>query len=798
VQLLVCWLIVPLIAVALSAGLGLLVEAAGGRPLPAVLLLPVGLAGLFALTQVTTTWGWLAPATLPIVVVAAVAGLVLGRRHLRALRPDPWPIAAAVGVFVVFGAPVVFSGDATFAGYTVLGDTSIHLIGADALLEHGRDFAAVPSSSYGAALQGYYAGSGYPSGGPVVVGTLSRLGGQDPAWTFQPVLALLAAMLTLSLYALAGSVVASRRWRAAVAFVAAQPSLVLSYALQGSIKEVGTAWAVTTVAALVPVWVADREGGPRSVVALAVAVSAAVAIVGPAAGVWLAPLAVAAVVAAAYVRGRRGWPSLAGAAAVCAVVVVALCWQALSSLGTYVDVAGGVVTSQAESGNLLAPLRAAQMFGVWLAGDYRQLPVATLDDTYALVGVVALAAVFGLLMLVRRRALGVGLYVAVSLLAWSYVTRNGSPWADGKALMIVSPAVLLVAMLGAYALAARGRRVEGVLVAAVIAGGVLWSNGLAYHDVSLAPHDRLAELESIGDRLAGTGPTLYPEFEEFGKHFLRDSVPEGPSEVWRSRPVLASSSPAGGPRFAVSTDLDQLAHEYVGQFHSIVLRRGYGTSRPPSDFRRVSSGRWYELWQRVPGAKVLAHVPLGVPLAPAAVPSCGEVRGLAAQARAQDARLVAAPRAAAPTMAPGKADHSPSWVVHPDGVSLSPIGPGEVNGRITVPAAGAWEVWLTGSFGRGVTVSVDGRRVGGVHYRLNGRDDAELAGTVRLAAGRHEVRLARGGGSLHPGNGSDPRFGPVALAPAGGPPPLRTVAPADAASLCGTSLDWIEIVGGAA
>jgi hypothetical protein len=37
--------------------------------------------------------------------------------------------------------------------------------------------------------------------------------------------------------------------------------------------------------------------------------------------------------------------------------------------------------------------------------------------------------------------------------------------------------------------------VEAVVVAAAIAGGVLWSNALAYHEANLAPRDRLAELE---------------------------------------------------------------------------------------------------------------------------------------------------------------------------------------------------------------------------------------------------------------------------------------------------------------
>ena len=145
------WLLMPVVALAVSLGIGLLVERASGARLPGVLLAPLGMAGLVAVGQVTTTWDWSAELTVPLCAVLAVAGWVVGWRRLR--RPDPWALASAAGVFAVFAAPIVLSGSATFAGYTILGDTSIHFIGADALLEHGRDVAGLPPSSYAAARE---------------------------------------------------------------------------------------------------------------------------------------------------------------------------------------------------------------------------------------------------------------------------------------------------------------------------------------------------------------------------------------------------------------------------------------------------------------------------------------------------------------------------------------------------------------------------------------------------------------------------------------------------------------------
>ena len=125
------------------------------------------------------------------------------------------------------------------------------------------------------------------------------------AWVYQPFLALLAVMLALSLAGLARPYIADARVRAAVAFVAAQPAIVYSFALQGSIKELATLWLIPLLAALVPVLTERQrpDGGPvpvrdlvRASAPLMLAAGAALAVIGPPAGIWLAPV----------LRGGRG------------------------------------------------------------------------------------------------------------------------------------------------------------------------------------------------------------------------------------------------------------------------------------------------------------------------------------------------------------------------------------------------------------------------------------------------------------------------------------------------------------
>ena len=135
----------------------------------------------------------------------------------RSLRPDPGPALVAFGVFAVFAAPVVLSGEATFAGYIKLDDTATWFAITDRLMEHGRDLSSLPPSSYEATLAFNLAGW-YPVGAFVPFGIGARLTGQELAWVFQPYLALLASFIALALWQLterirAHRACAPRRWR---------------------------------------------------------------------------------------------------------------------------------------------------------------------------------------------------------------------------------------------------------------------------------------------------------------------------------------------------------------------------------------------------------------------------------------------------------------------------------------------------------------------------------------------------------------------------------------------------------
>ena len=382
--------------------------------------MPSGFAGLVMVATLSTSCSASAPATTVVVLAVGCAGLAAGASRLRSVRPEPALLLLACGVFAIFAAPIVLAGDATFAGYGVLGDTAIQLVGIDRLLDAGHTVNGLAPLSYQAALDAYFA-AGYPFGAQVAVGARAPLVGEDVAWLYQPGLAFIAACLGLSLYPLARSLLPSRRLSAAVAFVAAQPALVYAFALQGSIKELAAVALVALLAALTVAFAAAIRTAPGSLqvgLPLAVALAAVLAVLGPAAAVWAGPLLLAALV---VLMSERRSSRRASQIAVFGAVTLVLSAPTVAQLRSYFDVAAGVVTTDTELGNLIGRLDPLQTIGIWINGDYRLLPSGRwLTITHLLLALAVLGIFAGIACAIRRRA-----GCCCSTPPWR---RSGSSW----------------------------------------------------------------------------------------------------------------------------------------------------------------------------------------------------------------------------------------------------------------------------------------------------------------------------------------------------------------------------------
>ena len=765
---LAAWILFPLIALVICTGIGLLgarLARAGVHP---AVVPALGLAGaivvlgpLFA-TGLGGIWGAV------LLVLLALAGWPLG--DWRAMRPSFGALTGGA-TYALHIAPVAFTGTATFLGYNLLNDTAIHLALVDWIGDHGSRYLQEPPSSYAAAIK-TYVGSGYPLGSHELLAALKPLVGLDPAAIYQPFLALCAAIGAAAIFGAmrtpnqrgdtppAGGQPATddpprlRRAPAAwIAFAALASQLVFSFALQGSIKE------LAFIACL-----AAAAGVARSPALLAIPAAALFSIYGVAALAWVVPLAIVA-----FVLWR---PVLRAALVGTGVFLIAIAVLIPDSIHYY-NHGHSTLTSGEELGPLAGPLQFLQVSGIWLNGDYRFTPNHSWI-TYGFAIAILALAVLGLAAAIRRRSAPLLLFVVPSLFAFVVTAPISSPYIDAKLLAILSPPVIVAAGVAIAAMPVRA----GVAVAAVIGLALFVSDALAYRMALPAPVARLDELGRIDDRFAGQGPILVNEFEEYVKHYMRRSRGSDPYESWTAaRADLRNRKlPVAAHRY----DLDQMRTSYIERWPLIAVRRSPVESRPPSNYDRVFSGRYYDVWKRNRPAP-LTHVALGEPpFDPTEPLDCSLVRNLAGAGEVVAAlrpQPIVIPISTARPLPPG-------WYVYGQNRRMLEIHKG---GTLILPpfALGNVHLWL-----RGRTTRSD--QLAGPEPKL----PRSLQRTTEwIDAGQENVdfplMLRRPKRSLRPGDAQPDIVGPL-VAVRGGKP--RIVSGRELRKGCGKPADWIDVV----
>jgi hypothetical protein len=500
--------------------------------------------------------------------------------------------------FCAYAAPVVLSGQATFAGYIKLDDTATFLALTDRVMEHGLSLSGLAPSSYEATLS-VNLGHGYPVGALLPVGIGRALVGVDGACTLA--------------------------------------------ALVGVLSVLGAVWL-------------------------------------------LAPAAAALVL---VTRGRMRAAQIGVLAGTFALLALPTLMDARSflSVGT-TELRSGTVL-----GNLVQPLNKLQVLGVWPTGDFRFAP-ADLAVRYILIATVAAAALVGAVLAWRGRGWAFLLYVASAGVGCALVAALASPWIVAKAYAIASPAFVLAATVGCGGLVARRRVTEGTVALVAVAGGVLWSNALAYHDVNLAPRQQLVELEQIGHRFAGDGPALMTEYQPYGvRHFLRALDAEGASELRRRLIPLRNGTVLAKGAYA---DLAGFQPSAVRVYRTLVLRRSPLASRPPTPYRLVWRGQFYDVWQRAPTLAAVAYTRL----------PCRATRTLSGRTswRPAGERVV--------VLGLGRVDHPSAWQVGAGGQVLYPSDPGVIRTRIRSARTGRYSLWVGGSFRNRLSALIDSRTIG--------------------------------------------------------------------------------------
>ena len=792
------WVALPVVFLLLAGGVGLLAERAARLELPRALLAPLGASIAVCLVSPVYRLGGPPWAAALLLVALALGGLLVSRRALAArLRPD-WPHLGLALAFALYLAPVVLSGGWTWLGYNFVNDTANNMLFAEHVAEHGYEAPEGPPSTTTAILQAAF-GSHYPLGMFAVLATLKGIVPVPVEALYQPVIAVLAGLAATSLAVVARAAGLRGPWTGLVGALAAGASLTYAYALHGAIKEIAFVMVLATAAALIRAAI-DARWAPSAFALTGITLAAGLTVFSAAAAPYAGLAGAFVLLAFALERARPPVRRLAAGAALATVgfVVAALptLAEALSFLTSTAPAfrgEGGIhgQNSTVIFGHLVRPLPAYQALGIWPSDDYR-FPIVGPRWPLTIAAMILVATLIAIAVAVelRRRRLATLLLLLPAVATYLIAAPRITPYADAKLLLILSPAAVLAAGAGAWHVARRVRW-AGLAAGAALATGVLVSDALAYHSVRLAPTDRMRSLVDVTEHATQPGPWLHNEWEEFSKYFERDIVNYNATESFTPAPVVLRED---APMFAQSFDLDQQVLEYVETFPGLILRRSPSASRPPANFVRTYANEHYELWRRRPGPRVIEHLSLQATNDATLPPACTEVRRLARHLRPGQ-KLIGAQRPEPAVLDVTRPRGRPiGWNPSPVPGLVVPGRPGRVEGRL-VTGGGRHDIWVRGSTGRKLHVTIDGRPAGSV-VGVNTPGQWLHAGTADLRPGRHRVALTRPGGSLAPGDGYAGEIGPVALVPRAEPRLIEAGAGNAEQRLCGRSLDWIERVAG--
>jgi hypothetical protein len=801
---LLAWLAVPAFLAISAACFAAPFAAAGAGRRPLGAAFAAGAALTAALPLVIFAIGIHGGFAIAVWIVLALASAAAGwrRRPPRQWRLlDRGAIAAAVVAWLLMMAPVLMTGAWTWPGYNFVNDTAVQLLLADHVASHGLALPSAADFANSTAAQHIqiYRTSDYPLGTHAVLGMAGRFIPADLAVLYQPLIATFAAWLALTLYCLARRAGAGAPAAVVSAVGAIAANLFLNYGYQGSLKEVAI---VAIVAAAVLVIEALRaEVRLRWGIAAGVLAGTGLTVYATAAAPYLgiAGLAAAAVLVLAVLRtGVR--PRAAAVVAIAAVVcALAAAAPVLSGLATFNRVASGNFASAQSAqdlGQLARPLPLLQTAGVWLGGEYR-LPVpsgrATLNDIA--LWAMLLFALAGMVRSLRRREPGPALLLAALAIPVLVLRARLSPYAEAKTMANASPAIVFLALLGATALrwhVSRGVRMAGIAAAAVLLGLVLTSAAYSYRVIQDAPTGRMEALAEVDDALAGThGLVLLDDFEAFGKWFLRDR--------WLNVPWEAVTPRQRFTYLQISTinersDIDQYVLFFIQYYRYIVQRMGADASAAPGNYDLIYANRWYRIWKQVRPIKTIAHhYSFQATYTGGATPPCKLIEDIL-KGLEPDQRLVAMPRPPETRMDTASARHTAGWPKHPFiPNAVVPSIPGSATARIDFPADGTYQAWLMASTGRTLTVSVDGRRIGGARG-VNTQGGWLPAGTVDVSRGKHVVEVRRGHGNLRPGDRYAGWLGQLVFVSTRKIQSV-TVPRSRARDLCrrGRFLDWLEV-----
>lgn len=757
---------------------------------------------MISIGQITTSFAGLARFTAPALLGLSLLGLALNYQHLSAILKSGYQALAVVITYLFAVLPALIYRKVTWPGWVQLDDTSTFLAITNHIFTAGQKVPTTLISTYdrtievalGGSFYGTYSAATndvdfkYPIGALIPLGALGKITRIDFAWLYFPVLAICMGLTAGLFFQLLEKLFVDRNFRLLSAITAASATTYYSYILWGGIKEAVLVPILTFLFITSNKAVSDFKNGSlgrRSTFTYLITLFALFATSGKSSiGFIFASLALAVILNYVNLIVLRGKKNLLFGLVILLLILFVSKNIIFDLLNKY------FIPKIPDSGNLARAVNPLQSLGVWPSGDFRS-DLYWQPYSYVIIAIVIILTVIGLLNLIKLNLYVVPIAVIVSLAIIIYSSSFSGIWLTGKAIAVASP-FLLLAALSSIPVIARKVKFEPIAYAALatLVIGVGTSNYLAIRHTWLAPSEKVQELAQIGRDFKSQGPALMTDYSSLGsRYFLRDLSAESASEL-RVHPIPMRDGKELEKGFAA--DIDLFDNSEISKYPLLVLKHTAVGSRPLFNYDLKFTGKYYDVWKinNSNSSKILS-LGLGNNLQPGGQVDCNRLSNFAGKLNGEIYAAVRKPIqivSLSDNLLPAGWQNNSSKFG-----AVYPSEKGTINSVVEIPETGDYEVFVGGSFGGKLEISIDNKQIfiGSTFFEGNPYLSNRLSKT-KLEGGKHSIQIKYTSPLILPGAGNKESLGPIYFSSETAATAKLTSEPvSNAKSLCTQNLDWI-------
>ncbi|HSS31816.1 MAG TPA: hypothetical protein VLL27_00860 [Solirubrobacterales bacterium] len=402
----------------------------------------------------------------------------------------------------------------------------------------------------------------------------------------------------------------------------------------------------------------------------------------------------------------------------------------------------GASFNKVAGSNTYGPVNPVEALGIWPASNYR-LDAAGAADLPGLAGAIAvLALLVGVAWWVARRQATIPIALGACAALYLISLPSSGDYSQAKALMILAPLAMLVAIkpllwefpalrskrgrgyasIGGKSSAAPGEERRSPALAAgwaalavVFVTGAVYSSFLVLRDAPVGSSGHGGELEAFLPIVHGK-PVLYAGQDRYAAYDLLGADTHVPLVEFPDPGVSPSPEKPFDTGDAYSPiDFDSFNRSTLNHFPYVVTSRAAWNSQAPPNFKRIATTPSYALWERTGPAPENRHVLLE-----------GTEAGAYASCASPEIRILLAN--------PGRASLFPDAVIGPKSAWYggSVLGTGAQASQAMSLPAGEWNLSIqyfspfdltlsASGFSESLPAALDGQRPNTISLGNNGQ-----------------------------------------------------------------------------